>query len=288
MAIDITFRRLNTLEEYHACEALQRRVWAMPDDMEVVPLHMLMPIQRHGGLLLGAFEGEELVGFVFGYLGRTETGRFKHCSHMMGVLPGYQGSGIGYRLKVAQAAFALDQGYDLVTWTYDPLQSRNAYLNIHKLGAVCQTYIADFYGPMIDGLNVGLPSDRFEVAWWIDSARVVRRLAGQPPVPDLAGAMAVNAVERTAAGLLAPGALTLDAGEDVLRVEIPADYGAIKTADPALAMAWRLATRELFETYFGGGYVVVDFVSEREGKGRRSYYLLEREWRKEIGAVLKT
>jgi chorismate synthase len=137
--MDIVIRSLETVAEYHACESLQHQVWAMPDDLEVVPLHILMPVQSHGGLLLGAFDGDALVGFVFGYLGMTQEGALKHCSHMMGVAPVYQSAGIGYQLKRAQREHALAQGHDLVTWTYDPLQSRNAYLNIRKLGAVCRT-----------------------------------------------------------------------------------------------------------------------------------------------------
>jgi len=276
----IAIRPLRTFDEYRACEDLQRRVWAMPGDLEIVPLHMLMPVHDEGGLLLGAFDGDELVGFVFGYLGRIKGGGVKLCSHMMGVASGYQSAGLGYRLKLAQRVYALEQGYDLVTWTYDPLQSRNAYLNIHKLGCICRTYAPDYYGPLSDGLNAGLPTDRFKVEWWIASDAVQRRLigtgAGRQDSSSLDGGEQVNRVVRTEAGILAPGELLLDRQSEVLRVGIPADYGAVKAADPGLALAWRLAMRQTFQTYFAAGYTVVDFESHRLDGERRSTYVLRR------------
>lgn len=261
------------MAEFHACEALQRRVWAMPDDLEVVPLHLLVTVQRNGGLLLGAFDGKELVGFVFGFPAYGRVGKPKHCSHMMGVAPEYQGAGIGYQLKLAQREFALAQGLDLVTWTYDPLESRNAQLNMLKLGAVCRTYIRDYYGPLADGLNAGLPTDRFQVDWWIASERVIRRLAGRLGTSASATSHQVNVPERTSGGFLTPGQVSLDADATLLLVEIPADYQAIKSGDPGLALEWRLAMRQVFEAYFAAGYTVVDFGHQAEGD-HRSFYVL--------------
>ena len=141
----------------------------MPDGLEVLPVHLMVAVPRNGGLLLGAFDGDDLVGYVFGFPGITAGGKLKHCSHMMGVAPGCQVRGIGYQLKLAQREHLLARGCDLVTWTYDPLASRNAYLNLAKLGVVCRTYLQDYYGPMTDGLNAGLPADRLQVDWWIGS-----------------------------------------------------------------------------------------------------------------------
>jgi predicted GNAT superfamily acetyltransferase len=272
--MNISIRAVETVEEFRACEDLQRRVWAMPDNLEVVPLHLLVEVQRSGGLLLGAFDGEELVGLVFGFPGLTAAGKLKHCSHMMGVAPGYQDFGIGYQLKLAQRERALRDGFDLVTWTYDPLETRNAYLNIHKLGALCRTYIRDYYGPLSDGLNVGLPSDRFQVEWWITSERVVQRLAGKSSNQVSGPAFQVNATTRSAEGLLAPGALILDVDASLIQVEIPGDYQAVKAADPGLALAWRLAARQVFEVYLRAGYTVVDFLSRKKAGGRLGYYFL--------------
>ncbi len=272
--MNISIRPLVTIAEYHACEALQRRVWAMPDDLEVVPLHLLITAQRNGGLLLGAFDGDDLVGFLFGFPGFSEEGKRKHCSHMMGVVPGYRNAGIGYRLKLAQREFALAQGLDLVTWTYDPLESRNAYLNIHKLGAVCRAYVRDYYGPLTDRLNAGLSTDRFQVEWWIASEGVERRLAGRVG-RSYAGPLArANTIAHTGAGLLIPRVLTLDASVPAAQVEVPADYQAIKSADPGLAREWRRVTRQIFEFYFAAGYAVVGFRSTLTEEGRRSFYIL--------------
>lgn len=164
----IVIRPLVTHGEIHAVEQLQRDAWGEPD-IDVVPLHMLLTPPRHGGLLLGAFDGDRLVGFVFGFLGLTADGRLKHCSHMAGVHPDYRDQGVGYALKLAQREHVLAQGLDLVTWTFDPLETRNAQLNFHKLGAICNTYIRNLYGAMRAAINAGPPSDRFEVEWWIRS-----------------------------------------------------------------------------------------------------------------------
>jgi chorismate synthase len=275
----VTIRPVQTIDEYHACEALQRQAWPMDDDLEVVPLHLLLSVHKNGGLLLGAFDGDDLVGFVFGHPGLTSEGALKHCSHMMGVSPEKQSAGIGYQLKLAQRQAVLEQGLDLMTWTYDPLLSRNAYLNLHKLAAVSRTYLPDCYGPLMDGLNVGLPTDRLEVEWWISSPHVQRRLADAEGERLPSPAVRANRTRRTAAGFLEPGALTLAAGPAVVLVEIPADYQAVKAAAPALALEWRQATRHLFEFYFAAGYGTVDFLSERIEGDRRSYYVLRAGWK---------
>jgi predicted GNAT superfamily acetyltransferase len=269
----VLIRPVETFAEYHDVEEIQRQAWAMPDDLEVVPLHLLITAAHHGGMLLGAFDGEEMLGFVFGFIGLTAGGKLKHCSHMMGVRPGVQSSGVGYRLKLAQREFVLAQGLDLITWTYDPLESRNAYLNVAKLGAVCRTYLCNLYGEMADGLNAGLPSDRFEVEWWLGSERVVGRIAGELRQPLSEPVVQANATHLLPNGLVAPGDLRLDADAPTIRVEIPADYQAIKAADSGLARDWRLATRDLFEAYFAAGYAVVDFLSPTIGRNCGSYIL---------------
>jgi predicted GNAT superfamily acetyltransferase len=264
------------MEEVRACEEIQFHTWRMANYREVVPLHMLVATARGGGLLLGALSGNQVVGFAFGFPGVTGEGRLKHYSHMLAVLPEFEGRGIGQQLKLAQRQAILARGLDLVTWTYDPLEARNAFLNLAKLGAVCQTYIRDLYGALADGLNVGLPTDRFEVEWWIASPRVVQRLTGQPAQPP-AGAVVVNATRTVAGGFREPGKMALDLDTPAIRIEVPANYQAIKTGLPALALDWRLATREVFETYFARGYTAIDFVSRITGGTRRSYYILSRE-----------
>ncbi len=278
MEAGIAIRALRTVDEFRECEALQRRAWKMSGDLDVVPVHLLVMVDRNGGLVLGAFDGEALVGFVFGFPGLTEERKPKHCSYMMGVEPGYQGQSVGYRLKLAQRERVLGQGLDLATWTYDPLESRNAALNIHRLGATCRTYAADYYGPMRDGLNAGFPSDRFEVEWWVASEHVRQRLAraDESTAAERADAEVpvANFVTRNAAGLPIPGALVLDKEEPVIRVEIPASYQGVKAADAALALEWRYATRHMFQELFEAGYMVVDFLREEVGEERRCFYVL--------------
>jgi chorismate synthase len=273
--MNLRIRPLSTVAEFRACEAMQQQVWAMPDNLEVVPLHLLVTVQRNGGLLLGAFDGDDLVGFVFGFLGVSSNDKLKHCSHLMGVASGYQSRGVGYQLKLAQREFVLDQGIDLVTWTYDPLESRNAYLNIHKLGGVCRTYTRDYYGPLTDGLGAGLPSDRFQVEWWIADDRVRQCLAGDSGRRLADPVVQVNATARTSEGYLTPGAICLKENARTIRSEIPADYQALKADDPALALEWRLAVRRISEAYFAAGYVVADFSHCRTQEGERSYYILQ-------------
>src|SRR5574339_799616 len=170
---------LETPEEMTRVEELQRLVWHV-SETDVLPAHMLITAAHNGGVILGAFERDQLIGFVFGFPGLEFTPdgpRPKHCSHMMGIHPKYRDSGVGFALKRAQWKMVRHQGLDHITWTYDPLLSRNARLNITKLGAVCSTYRRSEYGEMRDGLNAGLPSDRFQVDWWVNTRRAERRLS---------------------------------------------------------------------------------------------------------------
>ncbi len=276
-------RLLQTADEMAPVEALQRVIWP-GDDLEVVPGHVLLTAAHNGGLVAGAFAGAAPAGFVWGFLGRDETddpSRLKHCSHQLGVHPDYRNTGLGFALKCFQRAHVLGQGLDRITWTYDPLLARNARLNIAKLGAVCRTYLRDLYGEMRDALNAGLPSDRFQVDWWIASARVAARVRGEGGWrPGLAAFLEGDAflLDPLAWGdLPAPSDLLADDvfERSTVLVEIPADFLALKAADPALALRWRLGTRRAFEALFGRGFLVADFVSQ-PGPPPRTAYVLTR------------
>lgn len=263
----IEIRPLETYHEYRACEALQREVWG--EDFGVTPYHMLLTVQRNGGLVLGAFDtaasGAPLIGFVFGFLGRAADGRLKHASHMAAVRSSYRDARIGERLKWAQREYVLAQGIDLITWTFDPLIGRNAYLNIHKLGAICRTYIRNIYGPEPEDPQGALPSDRFLVEWWIASERVTARAGGtSPPTPSPHPAPLVNPDPRKPA-------LTPDG--DRFLLQIPRDIEALKTADMALARTWRYQIRSIAEAAFANGFVVTDFTRDDSA----GFYLLERQ-----------
>ncbi len=279
----VVIRRLETIEEFRAAEDAQRVIWGMSDDTEVVPVHLLVTAQENGGLVLGAFDEQgSMVGMLFGFLGQTADGRLKHCSHMMGVHPDWRRHGLAFALKCAQRDHVLHQGLDLITWTYDPLQSVNARLNLGKLGAVCRTYLRNIYGEMQDSLNVGLPSDRFQVEWWLQSEHTLTWLAGggEPRSLDEAlehGARLVNGVRPGTKGLLAPDGWTANLDADLLLVEIPPSIQAVKQADMAQARAWRMETRAIFEHYFAAGYVATQFIFHKALGEQRSFYVLQRQ-----------
>ncbi len=275
-------RLLETIEEMSAVEDLQREVWP-GSETDIVPDHLLITAVHNGGLVIGAFIEEKLIGFVFGFPGLEFTPdgpRPKHCSHMAGVYAEYRDSGVGFALKRAQWQMVRHQGLDHVTWTYDPVLSRNANLNIARLGAVCSTYRHSEYGGMRDGLNAGLPSDRFQVDWWINTERVERRLSKQPrPALSLSHLMSVGVhplypLQAGPSDLLRPPEHVPTLDVKLLAAEIPSDFMALKAADFALARDWRFFTRELFETAFAKGYIVTDFVFDRSAGTPRSFYIL--------------
>ncbi len=316
-------------DEMKLVEDLARMVWP-GSETDVVPMHVLITVANNGGLVIGAFtkpdgepdppgpspsqgQGDKLIGFVYGFPGLyfTPDGpRPKHCSHELGVHPDYRDQGLGFALKRAQWQMVRRQGLDLITWTFDPLLSRNAHLNIAKLGGVCNAYLREIYGEMRDELNAGLPSDRFQVDWWVNSRRVERRLSKRARLPlDLAhclsaGAWIVNPTEfgngwarppsslpaqyaslpeperkdeakssRKSSSVEAVSELKERGEANLLLVEIPSDFQALKAADPGLALEWRLHTRSLFEDLFARGYLVTDFVYLPGGRPR-SFYVL--------------
>jgi predicted GNAT superfamily acetyltransferase len=284
-----TLRLLNTPADMKAAEDLQMIIWP-GSPMDVVPDHLLITLAHNGSPVIGAHELDDkdqetqLIGVVFGFPGIDETSAdlpFKFCSHQMGVHPKFEGAGIGFALKRAQWQMARQQGYARITWTYDPLLSRNAHLNIAKLGTVCNTYKREIYGEMRDGLNVGFLSDRFQVDWWLTTPRVEKRLGNQPASrlnlqQYLEGGVAIiNPGVYTPEGNLSPQseAAQIPDRSNLLLVEIPSYIQVLKGAAPDLALAWRLQTRQIFEALFSAGYLVTDFVYQ-PGPQPRSYYLL--------------
>ena len=288
-------RILETHEDMKAVNGLQLEVWG---DEGIVPLHLLITIAHNGGLVLGAFVETRLVGFVFGFPGLVDSPngpRTKHCSHMLGVCPDCRSQGVGFALKRAQWQMVRRQGLDQITWTYDPLLSNNAYLNVSRLGTVCNTYFRAHYGEMDDNLNAGLPSDRFQVELWVNSPRVTDRMSKRPRCHlDLAhylsgGAEIINPTQLSEDGWPRPpespwvgGAIAEKLGEvpppnedrrALYLLEIPANLLALKAANQELALVWRLHTRMLFEDLFERGYLVTDFLYLR-GTNPRSFYVL--------------
>jgi predicted GNAT superfamily acetyltransferase len=269
---------LESPEDMTSVEELQRAVWP-GSETDIVPAHLLITATHNGGLVIGAFVEGQIIGFVFGFPGIEfipDGPRPKHCSHMMGIHPNHRDSGVGFALKRAQWQMVRHQGLDHITWTYDPLLSRNAYLNIAKLGAVCNTYRRSEYGEMRDGLNAGLPSDRFQVDWWVNTRRVERRLSKRPRRPlklENFSKAELQPLYTPYSGISAlmqpPEHFSTLEGRLVL-AEIPSDFSALKDADFSLARDWRFFSREVFETAFAAGYIVTDFVYDQS----RSFYVL--------------
>lgn len=284
---EIIIRSLETMEEIAAAEEVQRVTWTMTD-LDIIPAHALHAMQHSGAVLLGAFDGERVVGFAFGVLGTEENpnrvdqvaaARLKMYSVIAGVLPDYQQHDIGYRLKMAQRDFAIRIGIRLITWTYDPLESLNARFNIGKLGAICHRYLRHFHGDMT-GINTGLPTDRFEVEWWVTQNRVAARAERKWRPLKLeallaGGAVLVNEATVNESGLPVPPLNYVSRPGNLMLVEIPANFQGIKRADMPLALRWRMHTRDVFEKMFDSGFIVTDFVPYVDEQGnQRSYYLL--------------
>ncbi len=284
---EIVIRALETVEEIAQAERIQRVAWTM-SDLDIIPTHALHAMEHNGAVLLGAFEDDKVIGFVFGVLGMEENpnrldqvaaARLKMYSVIAGVLPEYQQHDIGYRLKMAQRDFALRIGIRLITWTYDPLESLNARFNIGKLGAVCRHYLPNFHGDMT-GINTGLPTDRFSVEWWVTQNRVAARTERKwrPLQLDAllaGGALLVNATTPNEAGLPVPPVDYVSRPGNMMLVEIPANFQSLKRTDMPLAQRWRMHTREVFENLFGSGFIVTDFVTHEDERGNpHSYYLL--------------
>src|SRR5664279_3931094 len=179
----VTIRPCHTIEEFEQMVELEIAVWKFVE-RDVVPSQMYVVAAKTGGQILGAFVGEKMAGFLLAYPGIRDGWPYLH-SHMAAVLPEYRDLGIGRRLKLAQRNDALARGISLIEWTFDPLQSRNAYFNLCRLGVVARRYLIDVYGHTSSPLHAGLPTDRLVAEWHLDSQRVRDVLEGKPvPKPD--------------------------------------------------------------------------------------------------------
>jgi len=276
--------------------ALEREIWAMSDD-ELVPTSLLIVSVKCGAIVIGAFDGPEMIGFVYSFPGDRHGTRLQ-WSHMLGVLPGYRGTGVGHRLKLLQRERSLAQGVELVEWTYDPLQAPNAHFNVSKLGVVVREYIEDAYGETNSPLHRGAPTDRFVAQWWLRSTAVTRlarqyedrfsaearssdaqasapaagwtagRVGGQGSEVDPGGDVPVaNPARREGRWWVCDEARHVPGGSAPIRVVVPPDYTAMLAQAPALALQWRLTTRRVFQAAFTRGLVVTGFLPDAAGGG---------------------
>lgn len=267
---EIKIRDIHDPDEARELEEIQRRAWGTD---EVVPYHIYIAANSVGGIVKAAYIGERMVGFVFGFMGEFQ-GRPCLYSHQLAVIPEYQDRNIGYLLKMEQRNYALSKGLELIVWTYDPLQSKNAYLNINKLGCISRTYLVNHYGEMSDELNRGVPSDRFMVEWWIKSRWVEHNWKNR-----LRYFEDFKHKDEVVVGLEAlkennyiyPN-LTKEPGIFV-GVEIPIDINRLKRLDQRLGLKWRLATRRALRHYIDKTYIVYRYLKYREHPWKGIYIL---------------
>jgi len=237
----VAVRPLHELKHLERCVELQKIIWGF-EDIDVVPLPMFVVAAKVGGQVFGAFDGEEIVGFAMAVPGYRHGRLYLH-SHMVAALPAYQGKGIGRRLKLRQRAEALGRGIELVEWTFDPLEFRNAHFNLERLGVIVRRYVRNQYGVTTSPLHGGLPTDRLVAEWWLASPRVHALVEGTP-----------------ASG-----------GAQRQPILVPRAIHEKKTTDREAAVKMQAEVREQFESFFGRGYAVTGF--ERDPAG--GVYLLE-------------
>ena len=240
-AAEVELRPLSQLEQFQRCVELQKLIWGF-DDVDIVPLRLFVVASKVGGQVFGAFDSNQMIGFVMAIPGYRHGRSYLH-SHMAAVLPDYQGQGIGRRLKLLQREDALARGMDLIEWTFDPLAFRNAHFNIERLGAIMRRYVHNQYGRTSSPLHGGLPTDRLVAEWWLKAPRVEAAVRGER-VPHPA---------------------------DAQRIHVPQRIHELKTTDLPAAEKLQTEVREQFEQWLGRGFAVVGFEHSDTG----GTYLLE-------------
>ncbi len=240
MTGDIVVRKCESLEEFQRCVELQREIWGEAD-LEVEPATMFVVAAHTGGEVLGAFDGDRLVGYTLAVAGLRDRVSYLH-SHMTGVLGEYRNRGVGRQLKLFQRTEALSRGMRLVQWTFDPLELRNAHFNLNRLGAICRKYQPNLYGVTTSPLHRGLATDRLLAEWHLDSARVVAAIED----------------------------MTKDPLDAAATIELPAELERWQREDSPQVAAVQARVREEFTGWFAKGYAAVAL---RTGPGNSAYLL---------------
>jgi len=238
----IEVRQLHLLDEFQEVLRLQQLIWGFAD-IELLPLRFLVVVSKVGGHVFGAFDGAEMIGFCFAIPGVKPGGRPYLHSHMLGVLPEYHNRGIGRRLKLKQREEALGRGIHLMEWTFDPLELKNAFFNIERLGAIVRRYHENQYGVTASPLHGGLPTDRCVAEWWLDSPRVKAVLAGD----------------------------SLPHSDSAERISYPKQIGAVRAKDQDRAREIQMENAAKFQEAFARGLAVTGFHAGEE----QGTYLLE-------------
>jgi predicted GNAT superfamily acetyltransferase len=231
----IETRALTTHAEFNDAVRLQQEIWGFKD-VELLPLRLFVVATKIGGQAFGAFDGKRMVGFCLSIPGLKSGGKSYLHSHMLGVLPGYRDLGVGRRLKLAQRDDALARGIDLIEWTFDPLELKNAFFNIERLGAVVRRYVFNQYGTTTSHLHGGLPTDRCVAEWWIESQRAKAIIAGEK--------FQGNPVEA--------------------RIVIPAEIAELRATNSTKALAIQTHASQEFDRAFASGLAVIGFEKSKE------------------------
>lgn len=269
-----TIRPFRTHQDYEACIALQEATWGTGFS-ELVPMALMMVSQRLGGVAAGAYDEDgALAGLVIGMTG-LENGIPVHWSDMLAVRPDQRGSGLAIHLKSYQRDAVMALGIRHMYWSFDPLESQNAYINLARLGIVVREYVENMYGKTDSPLHRGIGTDRFVALWQLDAPRVERRLAGDespPAIEELADVPRVlDCASGSPSGWPEPEARETPRASQVLAA-IPSDIQALKSGSPELAARWREATRSVLQSYLSNGYEACELI-----RGARvSHYLLRR------------
>jgi len=278
--IKVTVAPFRNLADYKTCEDIQKEVWNS-EDIDVVPVSMLLEAHRSGGILLGAYSSlGDLIGFVFSLLGMDKKTPIQH-SCLVAVRVAYRNFDIGFKLKAAQRKEALKRKIKLITSSFDPMQPMNAYFALGKLGANSNQYEENYYGETTRSSDRGLPTDRLLTKWNLESEEVTRRLETGPPRHDLKKEMKrvkiINGLEESAPGLMKPSGVKLNYTEDKFLFEVPYNLQEIKGRDLGIAMEWQSKMRQAFRHYFRKGYVSTDFFVTAHDGHLRAFYRLDKK-----------
>lgn len=267
----ITIRSLQLIEELEEVRKLESSIWGENDS---IPTHQTLTAVKNGGLVLGAYDDQKLVGFQYSFPGFDGNSLYL-CSHMLGIDKTYRNKGIGNLLKIAQREEALKLGYSLITWTYDPLESVNGYLNIAKLGGVCSHYVENCYGEMVDLLNNGMPSDRFLVEWHISNDTNHDQQLDEIELHQVILESIIQ-WDRNEEGFPVPSKQLATMENDLAFVAIPKDFRSIREHNLQLAQEWRMITRSVFTKLFSNGWKVIDFHKNNRTDIPVQFYVLSK------------
>lgn len=257
--MDVEIRILKTVEEIEKINMVEKEVWNLPP----LPIHQTITVAKNGGIILGAFLKDRLIGYLYSFPGFREKAYL--CSHMLAILPPYQQQGIGEKMKRKQRELAKQLGYEMITWTFDPLESKNAYFNLHKLGAIGVNYEENYYGYLNDNINKGLPTDRMIIEWNVNEEKEKRKIDMNENNVLLTRDESGNPFIHDHFELLP--------SQRYFFVAIPKNFQEIKKEDRKLAQSWRFATRKVFQKLCSSGFVAIDLVSYDE---HSSFYLFSK------------